>query len=101
MPGRKRLEHGQPHSLALPTVEAVVHRQIAAETLGQVAPRRARLQHIEDAVHDKPSVHARRTAAHRWQQRLDNPPLPLAQIITHHRRAPPDDVDSSFLAKLN
>ena len=67
-----------------PPIEAVVDRRAGSVAFGQIAPRRARAQYPEDAIQDAPVVdpgHATRLVR---QQRLDQTPLEVGEIIPRH-----------------
>ena len=66
-----------------PSVEPVVDRRVRPITLGQIAPRRARAQHPEHAVDNLPIILRFGTSAVHGQQRLDNAPLEVREIVEH------------------
>lgn len=73
--GGDGIHQSVPHACLSPSHEAVVAGGARAVALGQVAPRRSRRQHPEDAV-QRPTVIDTRHAP--WlvrQQRLDHAPL--------------------------
>ena len=73
--GRQGLEDTHPHAGSGPAIEAVIDRRIRAVTLRQIAPRRARAQHIEMPFKTRRSSPAPHRALVR-QQRLNQPTIP-------------------------
>src|SRR5438128_3934943 len=82
---RQRLEYRIPHPELAPAGEAHEGRVPLAVSVGQVAPRRARAQHPENAVHRSPLVrNGRTTLAPIRQQRIENAPFRVRQISPTH-----------------
>src|SRR5438128_10225497 len=82
---RQRLEYRIPHPELAPAGEANEGRVPLAVSVGQVAPRRARAQHPENAVHRSPLVrNGRTTLAPIRQQRIENAPFRVRQISPTH-----------------
>lgn len=71
-----------------PAVEAVVDCRARPVTLRQVAPRRARAQHPENAVENPPIVDPRDAPRLVGKMRLDRLPLEIRQLIPGHGEAP-------------
>ena len=67
-----------------PAIEAVVDRRVGPVALGKIAPRRACAQDVEHPVHDLPVVLRFRPAPIHGQQRLDDAPLEVREIVTCH-----------------
>ena len=67
-----------------PAVEAVVGRCVRPISLRQIAPSRAAAEHPEDAVEHAPVVLAARPRLPFGQNRLDNAPLEVCQIVAHY-----------------
>lgn len=82
-----RLDHGIhqaiPDASLAPAVEAIVGAGVRPVSLRQIAPRRARAQHPEDAVENAAIVLRFGTSPVRRQQRLDNTPLEVGQLVAH------------------
>jgi hypothetical protein len=78
------------------TVEAIVGSRIRPVPLGQIAPRRTRAQHPEDTV-ENPAIllRLRPTPIHR-QQRLDNAPLEIRQVVSHEAGSDVSKLESLF-----
>lgn len=72
-----------PDARFAPAVEPVVSSRIRPIPLGQIAPWRASAQHPEDAVEDLPVVQRLGTSAVHRQQRFDDTPLEVRQIVAH------------------
>src|SRR6266566_3344024 len=82
---RQYLEYRIPHPELAPAGEAHEGRIPLAISFGQVAPRRARAQHPENAVHRSPLVpNGRTTLAPIRQQRIENVPFRVRQISPTH-----------------
>jgi len=79
-----------------PAPEAVVACGVRPIALRQVAPRRPRAQHPEDAVQHPPVIHPRHPARLVGQQRFDHPPLKLGQIIAAPPRLPSRRLESNL-----
>src|SRR6266571_2037239 len=81
----QRLEYRIPHPELAPAGEAHEGRIPLAISFGQVAPRRARAQYPENAVHRSPLVrNGRTTLAPIRQQRIENVPFRVRQISPTH-----------------
>ncbi len=72
-----------PDTSLPPTIEAVVDGRVGSITFGQIAPRRARAQNVEHAVEDLPVLLRLWTPPIHGQQRLDNAPLEVREIVAH------------------
>ena len=72
-----------PNAGLPPAVEAVVDRRVRPIAFGQIAPGTARAQDIEHAVDDLAVVLRFRPPAIHGQQRLDDAPLEVRQIVAH------------------
>ena len=72
-----------PDARLAPAIEAVVGRRVRPVTLGQIAPRRARAQHPEDAVENTPVVLRFGASPVGRQERLDSAPLEVGEIVAH------------------
>ena len=80
-----------PHARLPPSHEAVVTGGAWAIALRQVAPRCTRPQYPEDAVQHVAVIDARHSSRLVGQQRLDNAPLEVGQIVSAHA-----DAESGF-----
>lgn len=67
-----------------PAIEPVVDRRVGTVALGKIAPGAARAQDVEHPVHDLPVVLRFRPAPIHGQQRLDDAPLEVREIVTGH-----------------
>ncbi len=67
-----------------PAAEAVVAGRRRAVATGQISPRRAGTQNPEDAVQNPAIIHPGNPAGLPWQQRLDNRPLKIREIVACH-----------------
>ena len=88
---RLGLQRGQgpvPHPRLAPAVEPARDGADRPVSFGQVAPRRARAQHPQDAVHDPAVVVVRPPGARplRREQRRQPLPLPIGQVEASHPR---------------
>jgi hypothetical protein len=88
MGGADGVHQPVPHARPPPAHKPVVAGRARPIALGQIAPRRARAQHPEDAVEHPPVINPRHSARLVRQQRLDHPPLEIRQIVSAHRNAP-------------
>lgn len=86
---RQFLEHFQPDIELGPAVEPVVDRGAGAIVFRQVAPWRPGAQNVEDPVHHPSVVNPVPALARLRRQRLDQPPLLVAQIVPRHENLPP------------
>ena len=66
-----------------PAVEAIVGRRVGPVSLGHVAPRRTCAQYPEDAVEHAPVFLRLDAAPLPRQQRLDDAPLEVREIVAH------------------
>ena len=73
-----------PDARFAPAIETVVDRRVGAVALGQIAPRRAGAQDVENAVDDLPVVLRLGPAPIHRQHRLDDTPLEVREIVTSH-----------------
>ena len=80
-----------PHARLPPSHEAVVTGGAWAIALRQVTPRCTRPQYPEDAVQHTAVIDARHASRLLGQQRLDNAPLEVGQIVSAHA-----DAESGF-----
>jgi hypothetical protein len=80
-----------PHARLPPSHEAVVTGGARPIPLRQVAPRCTRPQYPEDAVQQAAVIDARHASRLVGQQRLDNAPLEVGQIVLAHA-----DAESGF-----
>ena len=85
-----------PDACLAPPVEAIVDRRVGPVALGQIAPRRARAQDEEHAVDDLPVVLGLRPAAIHGQQRLDDAPLEVGQVVAHDPSSDVSQLESLF-----
>jgi len=72
-----------PDACLAPAVEAIVGGRVRPVSLRQIAPRRPRAQHPEDAVENTPVVLRFGASPVRRQERLDNAPLEVGQVVAH------------------
>ena len=72
-----------PNSRLAPAVEAIVGRRVGPVSLGHVAPRRTCAQYPEDAVEHAPVFLRLDAAPLPRQQRLDDAPLEVREIVAH------------------
>ena len=72
-----------PDSSLAPAVEAIVGRRVRPVSLGHIAPRRTRAQHPEDAVEHAPAFLRLDAAPLCRQQRFDDAPLEVREIVAH------------------
>ena len=72
-----------PDSRLAPAVEAIVGRRAGPVSLGHVAPRRTCAQYPEDAVEHAPVFLRLDAAPLPRQQRLDDAPLEVREIVAH------------------
>jgi hypothetical protein len=72
-----------PDARLAPSVEAIVSARVGPVALWQVAPRRSRPQHPENAVHDPPVVLWLAPRTPLGQDRLDDAPLKVCEIVPH------------------
>ena len=94
MRGGDGVHHPIPHACFPPSNEAVAAGGARAVTLRQVAPRRTRTQHPEDAVQHTPVIDARHASRLVRQQRFDHAPLDVGQVISANA-----DAESELLSK--
>lgn len=76
-----------PYARLPPSHEAVVAGGARTVALRQVAPRRSRSQHPEDAVQHAAVIDARHASRLVGQQRLDHAPLEVGQVVSAHADA--------------
>src|SRR6266536_4128802 len=81
---RQRLEYRIPHAELAPAGEAHEGRIPLAISFGQVAPRRARAQHPENAVHRSPLVRNGRTTIPYPSDRPDSRLPPSRKAALNH-----------------
>ena len=79
-----------------PAIEAVVDRRVGPVPFGKITPRRARAQHIEHAIDDLPIVLRLGTTPVHGQQRFDNAPLEVRQIVAHDPSSDVSNLESLF-----
>jgi len=72
-----------PDARLAPAIEAVVCACVRPIALGQIAPRGAGPQHPKDAVENAPIVSWFGTPAVHWQNRFDNAPLEVGEVVAH------------------
>ena len=66
-----------------PAIETIVDRRVGPVALGQIAPWRARAQHVEHAIDDPSIVLGLRPSPVHRQQWLDEAPLEICEIVAH------------------
>lgn len=76
-----------PYTCLAPSVEAVVAGDGRSIALRQVAPRRSRPQHSEDAVQRAVIIDTRHASRFVGPQWLDHAPLGVGQVIAAHADA--------------
>jgi len=79
-----------------PTVEAIVGGRVRPVPLRQVAPWRACTQHPEDAVENAPIVARLATSTALGQNRLDDAPLEVGQVVAHDPSSDVSQLESLF-----
>jgi len=79
-----------------PAIEAVVDRRVGPVPFGKIAPRRACAQHVEHAVDDPPIVLRLRPPAVHRQQRIDDAPLEVCEIVAHDPSSDVSNLESLF-----
>jgi len=85
-----------PDAVLAPAIEAVVGRRVGPVASGQIAPRGAGTQHPENAVENTPIVLRLRTAPVHRQQRLDDAPLEVGQVVAHDPSSDVSNLESLF-----
>lgn len=85
-----------PDACFPPAVEAIVSGRIRPISLGQIAPRCARAQNPEDAVENLAVVLRLRPTPIQRQQRFDNAPLKVGQIVSHEAGSGVSKLESLF-----
>ena len=85
---RHRIHQAFPDAGLSPTIEAIVGRRVWAIPLGQIPPRCTRSQHPEDAVHNPTIILPPWTGTTSRQDRFNDCPLKLRQIIAHASSSP-------------
>lgn len=85
--GGNSVHHPIPNTRLPPSHEAAVARRARTIALRQVAPRRSRAQHPENAVQHAPIIDARHASGFIRQQWLDNAPFEIGQVISAHAHA--------------
>lgn len=78
-----RVHQSVPDARFAPAIEAVVRARVRPIALGQIAPRGARPQHPKDAVENTPIVSRFGTSAVHRQNRFDNAPLEVGEVVAH------------------
>ena len=95
-----RLRHGihqpVPDTGFSPAVKAIVGRRVGTVALGQVSPRGTRSQHPEDAVHHPPVIFALGAGTPLRQNRFDNAPLKITQVVPHDSSSAVWELESLF-----
>ena len=79
-----------------PPIEAVVGRRVRAISFGQIPPRRAGTQHPEDTVENTSIVLGFHAAPLLRQQRLDDAPLEVCEIVAHDPSSDVCQLESLF-----
>ena len=79
-----------------PPVETIVDRRVGSVPLGQIAPRRARAQHVEHAIDDPRIVLGLHATPLLRQQRLDDAPLEVCEIVAHDPSSDVCQLESLF-----
>ena len=82
-----------------PAVEAVVGRCVRPISLRQIAPSRAAAEHPEDAVEHAPVVLAARPRLTLGQNRLNDAPLEVRQIVAHDPSSDVSKLESLFVQR--
>lgn len=83
-----------PYARFGPATEAIVAGGVGAIAFRQIAPRRARSQHPENAIQHSPVIHPCNPTGLVRQQRGNHPPLKLGQMTTAHTRPPSGSMES-------
>ncbi len=82
--GAYRVHQAIPDARFPPANETVVAGRARTVALGQIAPWRTRAQDPKDAVQHSAVVNPRNASRLVRQQRLDNAPLEIGQIVSAH-----------------
>ena len=85
-----------PDTRVGPAVEAVIDGCAGAVFAGQVAPRHARAQHVENTIDDAPVIDPFYTSGLVWKNLFDGNPIPNRPCLTVPFCAP-----ARWLSKLN
>jgi len=72
-----------PDAGLAPTIEAIVSAGVRPVALRQIPPRRSRPEYPENAVHDPPVVLGLPPRTPLRQDRLDDAPLEVCEIVSH------------------
>lgn len=67
------------NSLTAPAIEVIIDRRVRPVDLRAIAPARTTTQHMDDAADHPAIIGPMRPALPPRKQRLDPPPLPIAQ----------------------
>src|SRR5690349_1859133 len=86
--GRNRLKDAVPHPGLTPAHEAIVAGRRRPIPLRDVAPRRAGAEAPQDAVEHTAIVHPWHAAGLVRQERLDDLPLEIGQLMSAHQILP-------------
>jgi hypothetical protein len=85
-----------PDAYFAPAVEAIVGSRVRPVSLRQIAPRRARPQHPEDAVENPPIVLRLAASTALGQERHDDTPLQIRQVVAHDPSSDASQLESLF-----
>ena len=85
-----------PDAGLAPPIEAVVGGRVRAISFGQIPPRRTGTQNPEDTVENTPIVLWLHTAPVLRQQRLDDAPLEVCEIVAHDPSSDVCQLESLF-----
>ena len=85
-----------PDAGLAPAVEAVVCARVRPIALRQIAPRGAGPQHPKDAVQNTPIVSRFGTPAVHRQNRFDNAPLEVGEVVAHDPSSDASQLESLF-----
>jgi hypothetical protein len=85
-----------PDARFSPPIEAVVRRGVGPVSFGKIAPRCAGAQYPEDAVENNSIVLGLHAALILRQQRLDDAPLEVCEIVAHDPSSDVCQLESLF-----
>lgn len=85
-----------PDAGLAPAIEAVVCARVRPVALGQIAPRGAGPQHPKDAVENTPVLSRFGTPAIPRQNRFDNAPLEVGEVVAHDPSSDAWQLESLF-----
>jgi hypothetical protein len=91
-----RVHQAIPNASFAPASEAIVGRRIGSVSVGKIAPWRTGAQNPEDAVQNPAIILAARTRPAFRQDRFDNAPLEVRQIVAHDPSSDVSNLESLF-----